>query len=165
MASVAELGRQANERLIDHTSCVIRVVGVCVAAVLVVCAAGGAARDAKRLPLHRSCPPGNKRTPYPPVQFDVALAQAKRALYGRRVSAQGQTYVLGPRNTSLAAVMRVQNLALVPGMQRWYAAMERRCGSHTPYLAWAFQFDVPTIIAGDFSPMFVVRGARAWYVF
>jgi hypothetical protein len=135
------------------------------AAVLTVCAAGSASSSSGQLPLHRTCPPGNYRTPYPPVTFDAALAQARRALYGQRISVQGRTYVLGPGNTALSAAMRVTNRALVPGMLRWYKVMQRRCRSHTPYLAWAFQIEVPSIIAGDFHPSFVVRTKRAWYVF
>jgi hypothetical protein len=141
-----------------------KLLGIFLVAALAVGAAGSAASKAAQPPLHRSCPPGGNRT-YQAVSFEAAFAQAKRELYGQRRNVQGHTYVLGPSNTSLAAAMRVQNLALVPGMQRWYAVMQHRCGSHTPYLAWAFQFDVPTIIAGDFGPSFVVRTRRAWYVF
>jgi hypothetical protein len=141
-----------------------RFVGICLLVVLGIGAAGSASSSSGQPPLHRGCPPGNKRTPYPPVGFDAAFAQAKRALYGQRANIQGQTYVFGPRNTQLGAAMRGENLSLVPGMQRWYKVMQRRCGSHTPYMAWAFEFDVPTN-APDFSPYFVVRTARAWYVF
>jgi hypothetical protein len=50
-------------------------------------------------------------------------------------------------------------------MERWYKMMQRRCGSHTPYLAWAFAFNVPTIVASNYALYFVVRGQRGWYVF
>jgi hypothetical protein len=124
-----------------------------------------ATSSAGELPVHRTCPPGNKRTPYATVRFDAALAQAKRVIYGRRYTIQGQTIVLGPRNTDLAAAMRIDgSSSLIPGMRRWYKLMERRCGAHTPSGAWALQFDVPTN-APDFSPYFIVRSSRAWYVF
>jgi len=147
-----------------ETSLIARVVGIAIVLLLAVCGAGGATSSSDPLPLHRECPPGNERTPYPTVRFDAAFAQAKRALYGQRVTIQGQTLVLGPRNTDLAAAMRVENLSLVPGMQRWYKVMQHRCGAHAPAIAWAFEFDVPTN-APDFSPAYVVRTARAWYVF
>jgi hypothetical protein len=92
-----------------------KLVGTCLAFVLAAGATGGASSSSGQPPLHRECPPGNKRTPYPPATFGAALVQAKRVLYGQRANIQGQTYIYGPRNTQLFAAMQVQDLALVPG--------------------------------------------------
>lgn len=72
---------------------------------LAAAASGSAGTDSSQPPLHRSCPPGDSGTPYLPVRFDAALAQAKRALYGQRFSIQGQTYIAGLRNTELVAAV------------------------------------------------------------
>ena len=61
--------------------------------------------------------------------------------------------------------MRVQNLSLVPGMQKLYGEMRHRCGTHAPYMAWAFTFHRFFVIVPDYDPYFVVRSAHAWYVF
>jgi hypothetical protein len=141
------------------------VAGFCLAAMVAVAAAGGTANSAGQLPLHRGCPPGNKRTPYPPARFDEAVAAVKRVVYGQRYTIQGQTVVTTPRNSPLVAAMWVDGRSsLIPGMRTWYKVMQRRCGQHTPYLAWAFEFAIPTN-APDFSPYFVVKTARAWHVF
>lgn len=142
-----------------------KAVSICVAFALTVGAAGSASSASPQPPLHRSCPPGNKRTPYLPAGFDAALAHAKRALYGERFNIQGQTYVTSPRNTELVAAMRVEDLSLVPGMQALFKQMQRRCGNHTPYAAWAFTFHRYFQIVPDFVPYFVVRSSRGWYVF
>ena len=142
----------------------IRVLGVCLAVLVASTAAGGAARSAGQLPLHRVCPPARFRPPYPP-RLDEAVVVAKRIAYGQRYTEQGQTIVTSPRNTRLVAAMEVNRHAtLIPGMTRWYAVMERRCGKRTPVQAWAFEFSFPTN-APDFSPYFVVKTAQAWYVF
>jgi len=142
----------------------IRVIGVCLAVLVAATAAGGAADRARQLPLRRSCPPANFRPSYPPG-IDEAVALAKRVVYGQRYTMQGQTIVTSPCNTRLVAAMELdRGVTLIPGMLRWYAVMQRRCGKRTPFHAWAFEFAIPTN-APDFSPSFVVKTARAWYVF
>jgi hypothetical protein len=142
----------------------IRAIGICLAALVVSTAAGGATNSAKQLPLRRGCPPANFRPPRPPG-FSEAVAIAKRVVYGQRYTEQGQTIVTTPRNTRLVAAMEIdRGVTLIPGMPRWYALMQRRCGKRTPLHAWAFEFAIPTN-APDFSPAFVVKTARAWYVF
>jgi hypothetical protein len=93
--------------------------------------------------MNGDCPPGNKRTLYSLPRFDEAVAVVKRVVYGQRYTIQGQTLVTTPRNSPLVAAMWVENLSLVPGMRSWYKRMQRRCGQHTPCLAWAFEFGIP----------------------
>ena len=139
--------------------------GLCLAALVAATATGGAANSAGQLPLHRGCPPGNTRTPYQHPRFDEAVAAAKQVVYGQRYTEQGQTIVTSPRNTRLVAAMEVvRGNTLIPGMPGWYKMMQRRCGRHTPSQGWAFEFASPTN-APDFSPYFVIKTVRAWYVF
>ena len=113
-----------------ETPRMIRVIGVCVAVLVAVAAAGGAADSAGQLPLRRSCPPANFRPPYPPG-IDEAVAVAKRVVYGQRYTMQGQTIVTSPRNTRLVAAMELdRGVTLIPGMLRWYAVMQRRAQAH-----------------------------------
>jgi hypothetical protein len=163
------LGRHADAEAFGgaawKTLFVRRLLGAFVVVVLATGAAGSASSNSAQPPLHRVCPPGNGRTPYLRASFDDALRQVKRVVYGQKITEQGQTVITSPRNTDLSASMHVQRgVTLVPAMQAWYRVMQHRCRSHTPPVAWGFDFAIPTN-APDFSPYFLVRAKNGWYVF
>lgn len=142
-----------------------RLVGLFLAVTLAIGATGGASSSEDEAPPRRGCPPGDEGATYPATSYEGALAQAKRAVYGRRFSIQGHTYIASPRNTQLVAAVHVQNLSLVPGMRKLFSVMHRRCGKHTPYTAWSFTFHRFFEIVPDYWPYFVVRASNGWYVF
>jgi hypothetical protein len=78
---------------------------------------------------------------------------------------QGQTYVSGPRNTQLWAVLLFGNLSVIPGQRALISEMHRRCGERSPYNAWAFVFHRSFEIVPDYVPVFVTRTSSGWYVF
>jgi hypothetical protein len=150
---------------LSQSSAMARVVAVCATLALAIGGAGSGSSGATQPPLHRGCPPGGSGATYPTTTYEAALVQAKRAAYAQRFSIQGQAYASNAQNTELVSAVRVQNLSLVPGMRKLFSVMHRRCGKHTPYIAWSFTFHRFFEIVPDYWPYFVVRSSDGWYVF